>query len=395
MNDLKAFLDGELDAAAATTMQTRLQSDAQLARVAESFRRMSASFGALSDGPASTGREKVLIAIATPKPWEFPWRTAGAIASAFLLTMIVVEIFPMFAQSRVAAPETAAMVEGMKARSKDSGVAAGAEAESPGASLLYQEDVMGSPAESGAGAEAYAPPLTTLPSPSKSGATVSDLFERKVVKTASLDVRVKSIDQAEAKVTSYVDGVRGYVENSTSSNLDGKSPSMTLTVRVPQQKFSEAMTTFEKLGERTAKDIQSSDVTQAIVDMDARLKNLRSQEETYRAILRSARKIGEIIDVQERLSVIRGEIESMQAQRDSMSKLAALSTITLTLSQRPPPEEAVAGGWVEDTWSSATHALGGALKSLSVMGIWILVYAPLWVPLSIVALWGWRRALRA
>ncbi len=394
MNDLKAFLDGELDAAAATTMQTRLQSDAQLARVAESFRRMSASFGALSDGPASTGREKVLIAIATPKPWEFPWRTAGAIASAFLLTMIVVEIFPIFAQSRVASPETA-MVEGMKARSKDSSVAAGAEAESPAASLPNQEDFPERPAEPLAGTEAYAPPLTTLPSPSKSGATVTDLFERKVVKTASLDVRVKSIDQAEAKVTSYVDGVRGYVENSTSSNLDGKSPSMTLTVRVPQQKFSEAMATFEKLGERTAKDIQSSDVTQAIVDMDARLKNLRSQEETYRAILRSARKIGEIIDVQERLSVIRGEIESMQAQRDSMSKLAALSTITVTLSQRPPPEEAVSGGWVEDTWSSATHALGGALKSLSVMGIWILVYAPLWVPLSIVALWGWRRALRA
>jgi hypothetical protein len=84
----------------------------------------------------------------------------------------------------------------------------------------------------------------------------------------------------------------------------------------------------------------------------------------------------------------------MQAQRDALNKLSALATINLRLEQRPPVEQAT-GGWVEDTWSSATGGLGEALRSLSVMGIWILVYAPIWVPLAIVSVWGWRRALRA
>ncbi|MDQ2986987.1 MAG: DUF4349 domain-containing protein [Armatimonadota bacterium] len=386
MNDLKAFLDGELDAAAAATMQNRLTADATLNAAADAFRRVSASFLALTEGPAVTGRDKVMAVISGPARSSFPRRTAGAIASLMLVTVVAVILFPVFAQQKEAAKRTTDMAKEFAA----------GEAEAPAANAAVggldrtpkTEDLMDRPVEQ--------QPRDRRPDAPAKSRVIGELFyDRQVIKTASLEVRVKSIDQAEAKVTSYVDSVRGYVENSSSSNLDGRSPSMTLSVRIPQQKFSEALASFEKLGERTAKDIQSSDVSQAVVDMDARLKNLRSQEETYRAILRTARKIGEIIDVQERLSVIRGEIESMQAQRDSMAKLAALSTITLTLSQRPPPEDVSSSGWVEDTWASSTHALAGALKGLSVIGIWILVYAPIWIPLSLVTIWGWRRALRA
>lgn len=388
MNDLKAFLDGELDAAASTTMQGRLQSDGSLAATARDFRRLSASFGALTDGPTVTGRDRALAAVSTPRTPAFNWRLAGAVASILLVTVGALNVFPIFAQSKEAAKRTAAMAESKR-----------------GEVLSGPQDLMGQSPHGGAdtnasqmpGAsspknEAYASPLS-LAEPSSSA--LAEIFERKVVRTGRVDVRVKSIEEAEKEVTGYVEGVRGYVENTSSSNLDGKTPSMTMVVRIPQAKFSEALAGFEKLGERTAKDIQSSDVTQQIVDIEARLKNLRSQEETYRAILRTAKKVGEIIDVQQRLSAIRGEIESMQAQRDSMAKLAALSTITVTLSQRPPPEEAVSGGWLEDTWSSATYALGGAFKNLSVIGIWVLVYAPLWIPIGLLTVWGWRRALRA
>jgi hypothetical protein len=203
------------------------------------------------------------------------------------------------------------------------------------------------------------------------------------------------VEAAESKVNEYVDGVRGYVEDTSSQNLNGKTPSMTMVLRIPQNKFGEAMAAFEKLGTRLSKDAQASDVTQQVVDLDARLKNLRTQEETYRAILRKANKIGEIVDVQSRISAIRGEIESMQAQRDALNKLSALATINLRLQQRPPVEEAVSGGWVEDTWNSATAAFGGALRRLWVVAIWILVSAPIWLPLAILSLWGGRRALRA
>jgi len=374
MKDLKAFLDGELDAAGAAAMQARLQSEDQLSAIAASFRRISASLGEMSQGPTATGRENALAAIRKPRPSAFSWRVAGAMASVLLLAVVLLQ--PLRQQV-----ETAAHVGTLESPPPGLEAPLAADKELPaGNGPARKEEATGS--APGNEVNSYA------------GAADANLYERKVVKTASLDVRVTSIDQAEAKVTTYVESARGYIENSSSTNLDGSTPSMTLTVRVPQPKFSETLATFEKLGERTAKDVQASDVTQSIVDLDARLINLRSQEETYRAILRGARRIGEIIDVQQRISAIRGEIESMQAQRDSMAKLAAMSTITLTLSQRPPADEAT-GGWAQDTWADATRALSGAFRSLSMLAIWVMVYAPIWIPLAILSAWGWRRALRA
>src|SRR5687767_10925469 len=85
MNDLKAFLDGELDAAVAGAMQARIQSDGSLAAAAADFRLLASSFGALTAGPRVTGREKVMEAIRAPRVFVFPWKVATALASAVLL----------------------------------------------------------------------------------------------------------------------------------------------------------------------------------------------------------------------------------------------------------------------------------------------------------------------
>ena len=388
MNNLKAFLDGELDAAEASTIQSQLQSDGSLAIMANDFRRISSSFASLAVGPAVSGRERTMAAVTAPHSGlGFPWKLAGAAASLVIAVVLVGQLFPVFAQSEEAGRELAEKVKDLAPGS----VMSPSESEADSGYPRNVQPGEPAPGRAAAGNEELAYSSPELPA--KGGTVAPELYERKVVRTGSVAVRVDSIDEAERKVNAYVDSVRGYVENSTSSNLDGESPSMNLVVRIPQAKFGEAFAVFEKLGERTAKDIQSADVTQQIVDIEARLKNLRSQEETYRAILRSTRRVGEIIDVQERLSRIRGEIESMQAQRDSMNKLAALATISVQLDQRPPAEEAT-GGWLEDTWANATQALGGALRGLSVLGIWILVYAPIWIPIAILSVWGWRRALR-
>jgi hypothetical protein len=381
MNDLKAFLDGELDAAASAAYVDRMAADGALAAAAGDFRLLSSSLGALSVGPRVTGREKVMEAIRAPRVFVFPWKFATGLASLVLLVAIVSNLqrdggfVASGAEAEVAAERVQDLASGGAEMPAPSEQAPGAD--------LKEESVAGRAPENFKSGSATAP-STIAP----------EDFQRKVIRTGALTVRVLSVDDAEAKVNQYVDSVRGYIEDSSSQNLNGKTPAMTIVLRVPQSKYSEAMATFEKLGTRLSKDSQASDVTQQVVDLDARLKNLRTQEETYRAILRGANKIGEIVDVQERISAIRGEIESMQAQRDALNKLSALATINLRLEQRPPVEQAT-GGWLEDTWSSATGGLGEALRSLSVMGIWILVYAPIWVPLAILSVWGWRRALRA
>ncbi|MBA3727132.1 MAG: DUF4349 domain-containing protein, partial [Armatimonadetes bacterium] len=197
---------------------------------------------------------------------------------------------------------------------------------------------------------------------------------------------------SEGKITALVKAWGGFIEDSESSDLETEHPSMLMTVRVPEAHFETALKKFEELGVRTAKSVSGKDVTAQLVDMDARLKNLRAQEETYRQILRHANKVGEVLAVQQHLSDIRGEIESMDASRQSIAKLAALSTISVTFQQRPAAKDLQGdAGWATDAWASATQALDGAFKALSVAVIWVFVYAPIWLP---VAFFGWVIARR-
>jgi anti-sigma factor RsiW len=350
-HDLKAYLDGELSEERASEVMAALASDPELRQEADFMNRLTQSFQSLSQGPAPVGAEKALPR--RNRRWVLP--LAAAAASVFVVAVISSRLLPSVERSR-AAGESATL-------SKAPADAAGAEY---GRAPLKEEVV-----------------APNSPEPARPPASALD-YSRAVVRTATLTVKVQDAEQDEARVTALTKGWGGYVESSESSRLESDRPVITMTLRIPEKRFDDALSAFEKLGVRSAKTVTGQDVTSQLVDMDARLRNLRVQEETYRMILKQARKMGEVLEVQQRLSEIRGEIESMAAQAKALRGLAALSTITLTLEQRPSgaQENGSDDSWTKDAWASATKALGSALQALATGGIWLFVYAPIWLPLA-------------
>jgi hypothetical protein len=100
-----------------------------------------------------------------------------------------------------------------------------------------------------------------------------------------------------------------------------------------------------------------------------------------------------IIALHDRLTDLRGTIESMAAQRRSLSKQAALSTITLTLQQaafaNPVPKDP---NWMGQSWAEATTSLGGLLRGGVSILIWLLVFCPFWIPVLWLGIKGIRGA---
>ncbi|MGI8923729.1 MAG: DUF4349 domain-containing protein [Fimbriimonadales bacterium] len=358
--DLKAYLDGELPEERAAEVRHAIEFDPSLREETESFGRIGDSLRNMTIGPEPRGAEAARAASVTQKKW---WLTASAgiaaAAACLLIAMVVVRGVDR-GMSETAAPDLASEVDLKEQQGK-----------APAGTLL-SEDIVGRPLKTLGGAA----PEATVESPRAEA-------DRAVVRTGNLSLRVANLKQSETKATSLVKSWGGYVEDSESSDLESEHPSMLLTLRVPEAHFETALTKFEELGVRTAKSVTGKDVTAQLVDMDARLKNLRAQEETYRQILGHSNKVGEVLSVQQHLSEIRGEIEAMAASRQSMAKLAALSTISLTLQQRPAAKELQGdAGWASDAWASATQTLGDAFKALSVAVIWAFVYAPLWLPIA-------------
>jgi len=216
--------------------------------------------------------------------------------------------------------------------------------------------------------------------------------QRMVIRRAEVALRVDSVEKAEKSVGRIVGDLGGYVDSATSTDLASAKPQLSMTLRVPVEGFDVALEQFEKLGVRLSKSVASEDVTGQVVDLDARLKTLRAQEETYRGILRGQRELSSVIELQDKLTAVRGEIESMAAQRKALAGLASLSTVTVKLEQNAVAHSVPQDpNWLAQIWGESTTSLMGAVRVLASLLVWIVVFSPLWVPF----VWIVRRALRS
>lgn len=219
---------------------------------------------------------------------------------------------------------------------------------------------------------------------------------RLVVRNGDLSLRVKEIKAAETEVDRLATNLGGTVEASQGTELAGPSPELSITLRVPERRFVEAMDRLESLGVRLGKTISSEDVTSQAVDLDARLKSLRVQEDAYRIILSNARKVSDVLQVQERLTGVRTSIEQLVAQRRGLGDQAARSTIVVHLTQTARPEAPAAEpDWANENWAAAVSSLKSFGRGLASVGIWAAAFAPIWLPAGLLLLFLLRRAARS
>ncbi len=216
---------------------------------------------------------------------------------------------------------------------------------------------------------------------------------RMVVRNAQLTLRVEDVRKGEGAVGRVARSVGGLVEASQGSDLAGPNPNLSITVRVPEGRFEQSVADLEALGTRLEKTVGTEDVTAQAVDMDARLKSLRVQEDAYRAILGAARRISDVLEVQEKLTGVRTEIEQIVAQRRNLGDQAARSKIVVTLTQASRPSSPAAPtDWMAQTWGDATGTLRATGRAFASVGLWLVAMMPVWLPLGLVAAWGYRRS---
>ncbi|MCZ0901313.1 DUF4349 domain-containing protein, partial [Microcoleus sp. HI-ES] len=137
--------------------------------------------------------------------------------------------------------------------------------------------------------------------------------------------------------------------------------------------------TLAKLGTVENRSLTAEDVTDQLVDSEARLRNLRKSEEMVLKIMERSGSVGDVLKAAQELSNIRESIERIDAQLKSLRNQVAYSTISLTLeaavSAQQTPEPSL-GLRVQETWGKATHSVGELTLGLFGLGIWLLAYSP-------------------
>jgi hypothetical protein len=141
-----------------------------------------------------------------------------------------------------------------------------------------------------------------------------------LIYTANLSLAVFQVEPGLDAVERVARDVGGYL----SSRQDNS-----ITIRVPRDRFDDAIGRIEKLGDVTHRDIKAQDVTDEFVDLQARLKNAYSIRDRLNELMSKA-AVKEALEIEKELGRVTEDIERMEGKLKLLRDQMAFSTVTVT-----------------------------------------------------------------
>lgn len=154
------------------------------------------------------------------------------------------------------------------------------------------------------------------------------------METTEFDAALSALDQA-------VREFGGFVQDSNvagTSDYDGQNVVVrnrwaSYTVRIPTERFDEFLTMTDGIGNVTNSGRTAENVTSRYTDYEARLSSLTTQEERLLAMLEQSGDLESFIQLEERLSEVRYEIESIERNLRNLDQKLNYSTVTVDIQE--------------------------------------------------------------
>jgi len=251
-----------------------------------------------------------------------------------------------------------------------------------GATSAAEEPPRQSSADSASGGGALAP--------SGAPAPALQTVDRKIIQTASLQLQVEEVSVGFEEVGRIATAAGGFVASSSFSYRDGGDDEdlkqrqvASVTIRVPAVVYANVLSQLRGLAETVDyEESQASDITEEFTDLQSRLRNLEATETQLLQLLGRAETITDILTVQDRLNIVRGEIEYVQGRLNLINDLTDLATITVHLrpvdGAVPSPDggsDVNLGETISEAWDDSLAFLGSIAE-----GVLTVVVFAWWVP---------------
>ena len=221
---------------------------------------------------------------------------------------------------------------------------------------------------------------SSTPDSSKSESTA----ERKVAKEATMSVQTKDLKEFVDIVNERVKEFDGYSEK---VNIDDYSlGSAELILRIPTENLDSFIATVEKTATVRSKHISSKDITDSYTDVESRIKALETEETALLGILEKCTTIKDTMDVQDRLSQVRGELENLKSKKAKMDSKVSYSKITLSVSEeeRIVQTDSSFAGRLRTRFSDSVYNLSNFFEDLVVFFLGGILYIVLFAVVAAV-----------
>jgi hypothetical protein len=213
--------------------------------------------------------------------------------------------------------------------------------------------------------------------------------ETKIIRNAYMSIEVEDFFLASQKAEAYAKKYGGYVSNSDAAADMNNKHSGTITIRVPELHFDAAIAELTLLGDVKSKNTNGNDVTEEYIDLESRISSSKAHEERLVTMYKNATNVKEMMNIENELSRVRSEIESMQGRLRYMESKVELSTITVHLYEEAPAVKE----W--GVWQSMKKALNNSLATLrwmiELIG-WLLPLIAVGAGIALLVRWRIRKS---
>ena len=359
--EIMAFLDGELSHTEAQAVSAHLDRCAECASLAEQFRTTSRSLSAwaVSSAPSSldVSVNNFVAQLASNRKSAKPdtytrvsflnwrlWAIAGGGAVAMVLILAAFVATVVYGPGAAKHLESAPPMYEMSEQRVDQGASAVSRAKLRQSGV--EEGKLPAASAGVAAVNSLAPSPPPPPPPSRAMAQsglIAGLQDRAaspaasapmIARTVSLTAVVKDFPAARASLDTILAQHRGYAAQLNVSTPENAQRSLQASLRIPASELSLALADLKALG-RVQNETQSGEeVTQQHADLAARLENSRETEARLRAILEQRTgKIEDVLQVEEEIARVRGEIEQMEAEQKALEHRVDFATVDLQLAE--------------------------------------------------------------
>lgn len=164
----------------------------------------------------------------------------------------------------------------------------------------------------------------------------STASNRKLIKDVNMTVQTKEFDTLIETITNKIDALGGYAEemNVTGYEYDSSSKSTRtayITARIPAKNLKSFVSVISENSNITSKNESTRDVTLEYSDVEARRNSLRVEQERLNELIKQAESIDVIIELENRLTDVRYELESYESRLRSIDNKVDYSTVYLDI----------------------------------------------------------------
>lgn len=198
--------------------------------------------------------------------------------------------------------------------------------------------------------------------------------ERKLIREGNMRFQTDNMNETRRYLDSLVAAVEGYVASENVYNYDG-TIEQSLQVRIPSDKFDSFLATVSSFaGRLDSRYINTQDVTEEFIDIEARLSAKKELEVRYLELLKQARTVEDMVAIETQLSQVRSEIESIEGRLKYLQNRVSYASLGINFYQ---PKAEGFGFWdkVGDGWGNGWNKFLGFMVWLVTLWPFVLLIA--------------------